>query len=550
MAINDESLVAKGYQALQAGDWSGARDAFESALRQRDDPRARCGLADALWWLGDLQGILGHLEQAYSAFRREGAASEAATTALYLALYQVVFLANRPAAAGWTARAARLIEENEQASLRGALALVASMLEGDPVVAEQRARDAVEQGREAGDVDLELRALSQLGSVQILQGRVGEGIALLDEAMAGALADDGGDPRTVVFASCNMLSSCAGCGDFHRAAEWVRASDRFVQRFGCPFLYIGCRTLYGAVLLATGEWDRAEEELELALAHSRDFAPAYYSQALASLAELRMVQGRIDEAGRLLEAYRGDPATAVAVARLELLLGRPADAALVASRWLDALKGGRLERSRLLEVLAEAELACGDVASAARRGRMLREEGQTLGCEILTARGYRLEGCATGDPARVRERLDTAMEMFRRLNMPYEAARTRLCMALRLQETAPDMAVFEARAAHTSLEALGAARDADLASHLLRTLGDGGTRPGRRQSGEITARERQVLDLLGEGLSNPEIAERLFLSRKTVEHHVARILAKLGLKNRAEAAVVAVRWSTSGSPQK
>ena len=90
-------------------------------------------------------------------------------------------------------------------------------------------------------------------------------------------------------------------------------------------------------------------------------------------------------------------------------------------------------------------------------------------------------------------------------------------------------------------EDLGASRDADAAAALMRDLGIKAARTGPKNTGRLTSREQEVLALLGEGLSNPEIARRLFLSRKTVEHHVARILSKLGLRGRAEATALAAR---------
>ena len=89
-------------------------------------------------------------------------------------------------------------------------------------------------------------------------------------------------------------------------------------------------------------------------------------------------------------------------------------------------------------------------------------------------------------------------------------------------------------------ERLDAARHADAAGALLRSLG-APIRTGPKGTGALTRREAEVLQLIGAGLSNPEIADRLYITRKTVETHVGNLLAKLGLRNRAEAAAFVTR---------
>ncbi|MBM3677678.1 MAG: helix-turn-helix transcriptional regulator, partial [Actinobacteria bacterium] len=101
--------------------------------------------------------------------------------------------------------------------------------------------------------------------------------------------------------------------------------------------------------------------------------------------------------------------------------------------------------------------------------------------------------------------------------------------------------VDEARRARDAFEALGAKADADEAASVLRHLGVAGRSTVRVDRGSLTAREREVLQLIAEGLSNAEIARRLVISQKTAEHHVSRVLAKLGVRSRAEAAAHAVR---------
>ncbi|MFE9369666.1 response regulator [Streptomyces sp. NPDC006711] len=64
---------------------------------------------------------------------------------------------------------------------------------------------------------------------------------------------------------------------------------------------------------------------------------------------------------------------------------------------------------------------------------------------------------------------------------------------------------------------------------------------GAGQLGALSAREREILDLIGEGLTNRQIGKRLYLSEKTVKNHISRLLAKLGVERRVQAAVLAVR---------
>jgi len=130
-----ESQVGAGFQAMATGDWRGARDAFSAVLAVAEVPEALFGLANALFWLGDLAGTIANCEKAYAGFRRRGDPMFAAGAALALVGYNKGYLGNTAAARGWLSRAARIIE-NEAPELRGELLGATAYVTDDPVESE------------------------------------------------------------------------------------------------------------------------------------------------------------------------------------------------------------------------------------------------------------------------------------------------------------------------------------------------------------------------------------------------------------------------------
>jgi DNA-binding CsgD family transcriptional regulator len=330
-----------------------------------------------------------------------------------------------------------------------------------------------------------------------------------------------------------MIMACSRAAQFDRATQWIRAAGPFTERYGSPHVYALCRLHHGKVLLSTGDWAAAESELEEALQASHVTDPALTAETLAALAELRLAQNRVEDAAALIAGVSDHPATTHVRAALHLARDEPAAAEAVLRRRLRALGDDRLESAPALELLSTVERETGRVPQARETAERLSTLAARTGCAAIMARGDRAVGAASGDIAA----LERALDRFAALEMPLETARTHLLLARTLEG---DAATAAARAALAGFEALGAGREADAAAAFLRSLGQRPSRAHERGGGTLTKREREVLALLGEGLSNRAIAARLFVSQKTAQHHVAAVLFKLDLANRSQAAAYAV----------
>lgn len=542
-AVATDEHLAAGRTALDEGRWGDARAAFETALDKQETGEALEGMAEALWWLCDARASVRYRERAWVRLRQAGDLLRAGRAALDLSIGHLVNLGNDAAARGWLSRAERVVRDVDPNPLQGWIWLMKGYLSPDPARGRELTAQALEFAQKAGDGDLELVALSDLGLALVAEGHVDAGLAMLDEAMAGTLGGECGRRDTVVFASCSMLAACHLAGDLDRATKWCRAADEFMQTYGCPFLYARCRVHYGGVLVAKGQWEKAEDQLQAALRMAEDAGPGPRSDALVQLADLRLRQGRLEEAEALLALVDDTGDMTLAAAAVRMARGEPAIAAGRLARRAKLLGDAHIEAAPTLAMLVDVHISEGDLDAARAAAVRLRAVANTQDHGAADALALLAAAHIAVAESRTEEAigdLERALERLSQLDLPLEAGRVRLELAQLLAEGQRQLAVAEARAALSSFEQLGAATDADAAAAVLRSLGVT-ARTGPKNLDVLTRREQEVLHLVALGLSNPEIAQRLYISRKTASHHVSSLLSKLGLRNRAEAVAYAAQ---------
>lgn len=536
---DDAGAVAAGREALTRGAWAEAAASFERAAGGPLRADALEGLGWALWWLDRVDDSLTAREEAFALHSKAGERKGAARVAIQLAV-DAADVRGPAVTRGWLERARSLLEGTPDSPEHGWLELwrghVQLLFDDDPAAANRSAGKAVEIAQRLGIDDLGLLGRALGGLVLVREGNVADGMRRLDEATAAAVSGEISDLDSVTTACCFMVYACEHVRDYDRARQWHARVDGLSRAWGIRDPLAGCRIQHAKLLLWQGRWPEAEALLLPTLEAGGGSRPANAREAAACLGELRRRQGRTSEAEALFARAEGLSAGFLGLAAVALDRGD----ALTAIELLDraarrAGSGDLAVRCATLDQLLSASLATGNAEAA----RNACEEAEALASRartpalLSTAHGLRGRVALAGRRWRAAvQELEDAVDLLVEAGAAWETACARLRLAEALRGAGrTERAEAEAARAREALASLGAAEpNSSSPGRVVKAAG-----PGTVESTAPTARELEVLRLVGEGLSDRAIAARLHLSTHTVHRHVANLLGKLGCSSRAAA---------------
>jgi len=541
------------------GDFSGATVILRRIAEVSNEPEDRFRLGTMAYLITDIGEAQDQFERAYRDFQLRNLPRRAAMAATMLGRIQFEMFDDKVVGRAWLARALRLLEREEPCVEKGyvLVGLFGAYVDNVDDL-EVSASTALDIAHHFQDRNLECKALGDSGLALVSMGRVRDGMARLDEAFTMILGGDCTNPAVINQVACSLISACERCGDVPRAAAWLRFIESSVPAAGegpAVHLFAHCWAAFGSLLCHVGRWQDAETALRMALAKGEASYRFLKVTTRATLADLWIYQGRLEEAARLIDETMDRVEIMGPRARLYLAQEKYDLAAAVARQALRQLSGDQLRAASLLLVLVEAELGGGKISAAEAAALQLQHMAESAEVAAAAAQA----AVALGKTAMAKEESELAVQRFAAGlvtlgdSYPLLRARLHLELARAYASNAQAETILNAEAALSIYQRLGAP-EAGQAAELLKAQGRTVTvaSPPPTAMDVLSRREREVLPLLAQGLSNPAIAQRLVISPKTVEHHVSNILSKLALRNRAEAAAFAAsfritqdRWTSS-----
>jgi LuxR family transcriptional regulator, maltose regulon positive regulatory protein len=471
--------------------------------------------------------------------------------AAWLAADHLEFRGEPAVANGWLQRARRLLEGQPTGPDHGWLAVheASLILLEDPRAAARLGVEAAALGRRHRVPELEMIGLATEGQAMVLDGDLEAGMHRLDEASVLALGGEADLLACVAWACCYLISACDQVRDYDRAGQWCVRMTEFCEAHGIGVLLGQCRAKYASVLVWEGRWEEAETQLDQAVGELRAARPAMTGEALVRLADLRRQQGRLEEAAALYARCDGDLGAYLGRGALALEQGDPERAMDLADRYLRRLPPHAVLRARGLELRVRSAVCLGQTEAARRSLEEIQQLAARAATSPLLTAALACAGtvaASEGDLETARVAFEDALDTSASRRSPFEAARIRVELATTLRALGRrPAALTELERALVTLRDLGAAAESTRVEALAREWRAGTapveTSPLGRPLDALTPREREVLRLVAEGLTNHQIADRLVLSEHTVHRHVGNLLRKLALPSRTAAAALAVQ---------
>ncbi len=531
------TTLERGRKSFDQQAWADACDLLWAADREAPlAPEDLERLAMATYLVGKYAESMELSRRSYRDAIRATDVGRAARSAFWVAV-EYLGRGEMAPAAGWLAKAERLVGEGRGERVESGYLLVAaavqSLATGDPDAALGSYERAAAIGSRFADPDLIVLARVGAGESFLALGNVDRGIALMDEAMADVTSGEV-SPVIAGITYCSVIAACHAVFDVRRAQEWTSALDRWCQaqpqlvhfRGQCLLNRAELRQFHGAWEDAAAEAREASERL------AQPEPDPSLGEAIYQTAELHRLRGEFAESeAAYRRASRLGRRPEPGIALLRLAQGQHELAAATLARATDEATG-IFDRARLLGPLVEVMLATGSTSAARLASDEMVQIASDVSAPLLAAMAQRAHGAvllAEGDPRAALTALRSSWAEWQALDAPYEAARTRVLVAIAcraLQDA--DAAALELDAATNTFRELGARPDLARAEALL-------DEPAAERVGGLTAREAEVLRLVAAGKTNRAIAEELVISDRTVGRHLSNIFDKLGVSSRAGA---------------